>query len=231
MQEVLIGRDGTNNTLKITTNGKSVNGEVVPRSVSREHCIITIKDDGTAVITNINPKNVTFVNGLPVQSKDISGNDTVELGGERYKLDLKPFKLTNTVNIAHLEKVWNRYKEKQEKQRISMIRKNALRSITGLFSMGAIVVTFIKPESQTSQNTIEVLRFVLYGLAIITIIWTVISSVINAPKIVREENEMKQDFQDHYICPNCGMFFGFENRFDMLVKSGQCNRCRSLFKV
>ena len=103
MQVVLIGRDGTNDTLKISTNGKSVNGPKVTKTMSREHCKLTINDDGTATIENINPRNVTFVNGQPVMSKVISGTDVVELGGDRYKLDLAPFKLAKFADIRHLE--------------------------------------------------------------------------------------------------------------------------------
>jgi len=223
MQELLIGRDPNNNTLKISTNGKSVNGGKVTNTMSREHCTLTINDDGTATITNLNPRNVTFVNGQPVATKVISGNDVVELGADRYKLDLKPFKLAKFASIRHLEIVWKSYKQAQEQQRIDAIRKNALRSATGILTMGAILISF------ANNPSLDFLRYILYGLAIISIIWTVVSGIINAPKIVKKENDMKQRFQDSYVCPNCGMFFGFENRFEMLLKNGQCSKCRTKF--
>lgn len=228
MQTITIGRDANNNTLKISTNGKSVNGGKVPQSVSREHCTITIKDDGTATITNINPRNVTLVNGQPVTTENIWGNDVVELGGNRFKLDLTPFKLPNVTRVGHLEKIWNDYKLEQEKQRISMLRTNALRSVTGLFSMAAIAISFIKGDPG-QQETIGTLRIILYVLAIITVVWTVVSTFVNAPKKVKAEEERKQKFQDQYVCPNCGLFLGFENRFDMLIRNGQCNKCRTKF--
>lgn len=230
MQEIFIGRDGTNNTLKVSTNGKSVNGGAISQTVSREHCKLVINDDGSAVLTNLNPRNVTYVNGHPIKSEVISGSDIVELGGDRYRLDLTPFKLAKSTDISHLRKVWDDYKKEQEKYRVSNIRKNALRSITGLFSMAAIVITFIRSEDPDTQVILNTARFVLYGIAIATIVWTVISAFVNAPKTVRKETEMKQRFQDNYVCPNCGAFFGFENRYDMLLRNGQCNRCRTRLK-
>jgi len=227
MQEIIIGRDGVKNTLKVSTNGKSVNGDVVPLSVSREHCKLVINDDGTAVIYNLNPRNVTFVNGYPITVPcDIGGNDTVELGGDRYQLDLKPFKLASVVSISHLKKVWDKFKKSQEKLRISDIRRNALRSITGVFTMGAIVITVVGGENET----LFIVRVILYVIAIIMILWSVISGFVNAGKRVRIEREMKERFQDRYVCPSCGMFLGFENRYDMLIRSGQCNRCRAKFR-
>ncbi len=229
MQELTIGRDGHLNVLKISSNGKSVNGEPVPRSVSRTHCKLILKDDGTATIVNINPNNVTFVNGIPIQKKDIYGNDTVELGGDRYKLNLAPFRLAKVADISHLKDIWYTYKNEQERQRISSIRKNALRSITGLFSIGAIVISFIRPDDPGQQNTIEMFRYILYGLAVTTIAWTAISTFINAPKQVKKENEMRQGFQDEYVCPICNMFFGFDYRFEKLVSTGHCTRCNTKF--
>lgn len=224
MQVVLIGRDGTNDTLKISTNGKSVNGPKVTKTMSREHCRLTINDDGTATIENINPRNVTFVNGQPVMSKVISGTDVVELGGDRYKLDLAPFKLAKFADIRHLEIIWKRHKQYQEKQKIDALRKNALRSATGILTMGAILISF------ANNPDLNFLRYTLYILAIISIGWTVVSGIINAPKIVKKENEMKQRFQESYVCPNCGMFLGFEKSFDMLRKDGECYKCHTKFR-
>ena len=78
-QEILIGRDAESNKLKITVAGRSALQADVPMSVSREHCVIYKNDDGTAAITNLNPRNVTYVNGIPVAQKEISADDVVEL--------------------------------------------------------------------------------------------------------------------------------------------------------
>ena len=224
MQEILIGRDPENNTLKISTNGKSVNGGKVTNTMSREHCIITRKSDGTAIIKNINPKNVTFVNGQPVTTKTIYGNDVVELGADKYKLDLTPFKLTKIANIRHLEFVWNSYKQNQDKIRISQIRKNALRSATGILTMGAILISF------SGNEKISFLRYILYGLAIVFIIWTAWSDIFNPGKSIDKVNKMQQQFQDDYVCPNCGTFLGSGNSFDLLIKNGECHKCHTKFK-
>lgn len=224
MQKILIGRDPDNNTLRLYTNGKSVNGGKVTNTMSREHCIITLKGDGTATIENINPKNVTYVNGQPVIKKTICGNDVVELGADKYKLDLTLFKLAKIVNIKHLEFVWNSYKQKQDKIRISQIRKNALRSATGILTMGAILISF------SGYENISFLKYILYGLAIVFIIWTAWSDIFNPGKSIDIANKMQQQFQDDYVCPNCGTFLGFGNSFDLLMKNGECHKCHTKFK-
>ena len=103
MQEILIGRAGGTQTLKVTVNGKSTTLGAVPMSVSREHCKVVRQDDGTAVITNLNSRNVTYVNGQAVVSHEVTADDVVELGGDRYRLDLSMLKLARKVDVSHLQ--------------------------------------------------------------------------------------------------------------------------------
>ena len=88
--EVIIGRkDGTNQLSLKVGNKVSIKGpqQSVNNGVSREHCKLTVNDDGTFTIENLKAENQTLVNGLPIASKRITPNDVVELGWQRYRLD------------------------------------------------------------------------------------------------------------------------------------------------
>ena len=89
--ELIIGRDGATAKLKVV-DGTEVKlyGEAasVPVDVSRQHCQLTAVDDNTFIIRNIKAANVTWVNGIEVQTKRITREDKVQLGQSRYLLPL-----------------------------------------------------------------------------------------------------------------------------------------------
>ena len=89
--ELIIGRDGATAKLKVV-DGTEVKlyGEAasVPVDVSRQHCQLTAIDDNTFIIRNIKAANVTWVNGIEVQTKRITREDKVQLGQSRYLLPL-----------------------------------------------------------------------------------------------------------------------------------------------
>ena len=229
MQEILFGRDPADNTLKISANGVSQNKGPVPQSVSREHCKITIADDGKATITNLNPRNVTFVNGIAVSSKEINGNDKIELGGERYPLDISGLKLPKAASIAHLQQIWDNYQLKQQQMKVKNIRMAALRSLTGVFSVLAIVLAQF--NFGLERQTADTLRIVLYCLTGISLLWFVFSTWTGAKRRVQQEEKLRRDFQKAYVCPcsQCGMFFGYDTPYEMLVRNGKCIRCNTHF--
>ena len=94
---ILIGKEPGQGRLAIVVDGKAgVLGTVgcVPNCVSRckdglAHCKITVAQDGSMTITNLKEQNVTFVNGAAVVSKKIAVNSRVQLGKDRYYIDVK----------------------------------------------------------------------------------------------------------------------------------------------
>ena len=227
MQEILIGRDGGTNTLKLTINGKSTTGGPVPQSVSREHCKVVRQDDGSAVITNLNDRNVTYVNGQAVVSHEITADDVVELGGERYRLDTSMLKLVRKVDISHLQRIWEDYSRWEEQTRISTIRSTALKGVTGLFSMAALIITF--GDFGMDVQTMRTLRLVLYTLAGVSIIWTSLNMFVSAPRKVRKTKEREERFIDEYVCPACKRPFGKSYRYEKLLQLGECPMCKAKF--
>ena len=60
----------------------------VPRSVSRSHCVISIDGNNNLTINNVSDQNALYVNGMEYKSKSISETDLIELGPEKYRLDI-----------------------------------------------------------------------------------------------------------------------------------------------
>ncbi len=226
-QEILIGRDAKSQTLKITSGDKSITHGSVPQTVSREHCKILRNPDGSATITNLNPNNHTYVNGKSIYSEKLTADDIVELGADHYRLDTSFLKLSKTVDISHLKTVWDNYRHEEEHERIKSIRANALRSITGLFSMGAIIISFGDFGMKSSQ--IITLRLTLYTCAVATLVWSAIYTFVTAPRKVREATERKQDFTDNYVCPSCNRFLGESMRYERLISNGECPMCHTKY--
>lgn len=225
----MIGRDGGSNTLKVSVDGKSQTAGPVPQSVSREHCKVVRKDDGTAVITNLNPRNQTFVNGQSIVSKEIFADDVVELGGDHYRLDTSFLQLVKITDISHLEHVWNEYTDWEERTRISAIRSTALKSLTGLFSLAALIITF--GNFGLEQSVMSTLKVVLYVLAGLSLVWFSLHMFVTAPRKVRDTKMHEQRFIDEYVCPACKRPFGKSYRYEKLLQLGECPMCRVKFKA
>jgi pSer/pThr/pTyr-binding forkhead associated (FHA) protein len=89
--ELIIGREAGASRLRISINNQDRfwgNANSVPKSVSRQHCKVVTDDKGGYIITNLKPENVTYVNGVQIESKHISGKDRIELGADRYFMDI-----------------------------------------------------------------------------------------------------------------------------------------------
>ena len=83
------GQEGVDSQLLITIGAnESTWGQMgsVPQSVSRQHCSIEVMGN-RYLLQNLNPMNVTYVNGQPVASRLVETNDVIELGQARYRLD------------------------------------------------------------------------------------------------------------------------------------------------
>ena len=81
MIEIRCGRDEASGKLRLKTGDKQrLEGaeKSVPNSVSREHVLITINDDSSIVLKNLNVENDSFVNGTAVEQKKLKKGDYVE---------------------------------------------------------------------------------------------------------------------------------------------------------
>ena len=84
--EIIIGSDQQTRKLCVVKNGVSVlygQQGSVPMDVSRQHISLEALGNGMWQIKNLNERNVTYINGIAIESKAISENDKVELGSSR----------------------------------------------------------------------------------------------------------------------------------------------------
>ena len=85
--EIIIGRNQSTRQLTIIKDGVERNygqANSVPMDVSRHHISLQPVGTGKWQIKNLNERNVTFVNGIAIESKSISESDKVELGNSHY---------------------------------------------------------------------------------------------------------------------------------------------------
>ncbi len=224
--EIIIGRDQKSRQLSIVKNGVAKNyGQVesVPMDVSRHHISLQPVDEGKWIIKNLNERNVTFVNGIAIESKTISENDMVELGNSHYLLnwDALSDPKEETVDIRLLKMIWEEYDEQRTENQIAERKFNAARSATGIITMLAIACSLILGHGPV--------YLILYGLAIgISLVFTVLAYK-KSSDIPRQQKEITKLFQKKYVCPKCGHFMGFQD-YDILIQGDACPYCKTKYK-
>lgn len=224
--EIIIGRDQQTRQLSIVKDGVTkLYGQPgsVPMDVSRHHLSLQPIDEGKWKIKNLNEQNVTFVNGIAIESKNISENDKVELGNSHYLLNWEALSepKEETVDIRPLKIIWNEYDEKKFDSQIAERKFNAARSATGIITMLAIACSIILGHGP--------IYIILYALAIgISLAFTYLAYK-KSTEVPKQQRELTKRFQQTYICPKCGHFMGFQD-YDILVQSDACPYCKTKYK-
>jgi hypothetical protein len=231
--EIIIGRKSETNQLKITIGKQAkVCGteNSVPNSVSRTHCSLTTVEGGGFMLKNLNPANETFVNGVSVESKFVTQDDKIEMGSGHYVFDWGFIAEVSPVliDIRPLRKVWDDYHKEKLKIQVQQGRFNAIKSLSGLLSMGAMAAMFLSKDEGGGIN----LRMVLYGLGALFTLVVLIISFVNASKIPEKQDEIDRRFRRRYVCPNrkCGHFMGTQP-YDVLAQGSGCPYCRAQYKA
>jgi len=231
--DIIIGRNAQNGTLNFTMGQKTTSygaPNSVPRSVSRRHCRIEVLPNGTYTIENLKMENDTFVNGSPIFKKTVTTSDTIELGGERYKLSWEVIQkiITSaipappkTADIRPLRYVWERYERDTNAIASSMAKKNAIRGGTGAISMIGMAVAFIPG--------LEKVRIIMIVIAVFIIILMAIISLVDAQNAPKKRKALQQRLRNEYVCPNCKKFF-MNMDYDLLHRQyDNCPYCKAKF--
>ncbi len=228
--DLIIGRDANSQQLRISSADGKINKAVgaagsVPMNVSRKHAQLTVNDDGSCTIRNLNAANITRVAGQPIVIKQISIGDLVDLGESRYTLNwdfIRPL-IPKTVDITPLKQVWEKYHHEKLSLQIAAGKFNALRSATGLITMIAIVCGFLWHDSP--------IYFVLYGLAIAISLGFTIAAYRKSASAPIKQDELDRNFKREYVCPNpeCRHFLGFQD-YEILIQNSACPYCKAKFK-
>ena len=226
--EIIIGRD--DNTLQWHFKADKTEQSLgqprcVSPSVSRVHCRLTI-DDQTALmtLTNLNPANVTRVNGMAIESKVIMGTENVELGIDRTRLDWnlvgqfyrevlqnRPKK----ADIRHLQYVWQQHHATTMKLNSDERKFNALSRGIPILTIGS---TF---GAVFGGQKLLILSIIAFVLSLIIFI----KALQAASKTVRKRDELNHRFMHDYTCPICHRFFG-NFPYDVLIQNtNKCTQC------
>lgn len=247
MIEIVIGRDAYTSQLKLSVGQQSKSfgaHGAVPQTVSRNHCSLTVNDNGTYTLKNIKLENVTFVNGQPVDKKNITEKDSIELGPDKYLVSWSTLKSViptkpEEVSIAPLKDIWEHYQWeneqdviRQQQLNLKKQKQNLLRGLTGVFIPSAILLSVY---AGGKDNPLYIVLYSLPGL--ITLIMTIVQ--YNGFKqdkellIARLEEKKERDlrFRRDYSCPNpkCGKYLSMP--FDVLERYDSCPYCRVKFKT
>lgn len=220
---LLVAISGTGKTAAIGSPGS------VPNCVSRckpaegvAHAKITVDQDGNIVLTNMKSQNVTFVNGLEIQSKKIIQSNTVELGKDRFSVSVPVIletakKIVGAVpppvkqyNISDLEKIWNDFHDKGLKIKKRQKEQGIYAILPMFFTMGAGAVTFVLSFilGDDYKDEIQILSGILIVTGLIMLAYSFTKRKNDTS--IEDLEKISEDFQLRYVCPNpdCNIFFG-----------------------
>ena len=224
--EIIIGRDQNTRQLSVVKDGRSkLYGQPnsVPMDVSRHHMSLQPVGNGKWMIKNLNERNVTFVNGIAVESKTISENDRIELGNSHYLFNWSAISepKVETVDIRPLKIIWKEYDEQKFDAQIAERKFNAARSATGIITMLAIACSIILGHGP--------IYIMLYTVAIGISVAFAYQAYIKSTEVPQQQRELTKHFQQRYVCPKCGHFMGFTD-YDILTQNDACPYCKTKYK-
>ncbi len=224
--EIIIGRDQNTRQLNINKDGQTkLYGQPgsVPMDVSRNHASLQPMGGGRWQIKNLNDRNVTFVNGIAVESKTISKSDRIELGNSHYLFhwDALQEPKVETVDIRPLKKIWTSYDEQKFDTQIAERKFNAARSATGIITMLAIACSIILGHGP--------IYIMIYAIAIGVSAAFTYQAYVKSTDIPKQQRDLTKRFQQQYICPKCGHFMGFTD-YDILIQNDACPYCKTKYK-
>ena len=204
----------------------------VPKTVSRQHCKVIIDPDGNMVLVNLKPTNITFINGVVAVQKSIVKTDMIELGSERFKLELKAIldmissEIPKTYNISHLKAVWEKYDQAKTEIQVQRDKSAAIQSVTGILSMASIACGFI-PSIPIG------VRGFLYAIAIVLAVVFFVYRIKHAGEFVHQLKELDEQFHKDYVCPNpqCQRFLGNIPYDDLVKQTKSCFVCKAEYKA
>lgn len=244
--EAIIGKEEGQHRLLVKNGSKAfVLGvpQSVPNTVSRSHCSLSVEysdDQERKVIKiklqNLKPQNITYVNGQEVESKIIKENSHVQLGFDKFDMDLKqvidgmrkfllvaPPPFEETFSLLKLKKVWEQYDSAKMKLQLSEQKKNNLRGLGGILSGAGILFMFIP--------SLGIIRYIATGLSVLIGIVFFIRGMNTNSSLTVKLHDLDEDFRKKYVCPNpsCRHFLG-QIPYDVLRQNKGCGYCKCKYK-
>lgn len=242
---ILIGKEPGNGRLLVAVSGgkAAIIPVNVPNSVSRckvsegvAHAKITVDQNGDMTLTNLKPANVTFVNGSEIVSKHIVPSNVVELGNDRFNINL-PVVLETAKNIAIVSSANGSQSAKQGSP-ISNSDQGAAPQICNIKHLEAIYNDYHAKvlARQKKQKKLglwascsmffsiggsalaalanklgmgETAQDVLWVLPVIGFIVFFISMYLRIKDTsIEDADALNTEYTKSFVCPNCGKFLG-----------------------
>lgn len=230
--EFIIGREASINgnigrRLCVTSSANKVsfigNEGYVPSTVSRQHCKLVVETDGSYTLINLKPANITYVNGQDVMRKRVVTDDIIELGSDRFHLDLQLVinkiadQLPMTpVSLSCLEEIWENYQKEKVELQIQRNKSAVIQSVTTILSLlsGACGLILDGPIAKN----------ILITVAVVLAIYFFIIRYRNVRKEAYKLKEFEDQFKQNYVCPcGCGRFLGYIEYKQLVITQKNCH--------
>ena len=224
--EIIVGRNQSTRQLTIIKDGAERNygqANSVPMNVSRHHISLQPAGNGKWQIKNLNERNVTFVNGIAVETKTISESDRVELGNSHYlfRWDALQEPKVETMDIRPLKRIWDEYNNANIEIRKKQKNIGLLASIPiGITMFGGLL-------SGVASDDLKPYAYVFTAIALVVMLYGFYRRYTD--NSIEEQEEIKKTFQRKYVCPKCGHFMGFTD-YEVLIQSDACPYCKTKYK-
>lgn len=192
-------------------------------AVSRKHLKITTLPDGKFKLEDMSA-NGTFVNGIRIKEKVVSGDTIVQLGpNSMYRVsDLMPPPPVKVFSIKHLEQVWEEYERQletiqEERQNIGKKRMLPMMLSMGSGALAPILAAMIGTETLCITLPITAICLILYIVA-----------YNQKDTGFEQQKEAKKKLIQKYVCPNpaCQRFVGMQD-YAILSQMPACPGCKS----
>ena len=224
--EIIIGRDQQTRQLCIIKDGNSrLYGlaNSVPMDVSRHHISLVPAGNGKWKIKNLNEKNVTFVNGIAVESKTISENDRIELGNSHYLFSWAALQepKEETIDIRPLKVVWDNYQQNEIEIRDRQKNNGLWASVPLGFSMLGGLIAGFAPE-------IREIALIFTGLAFLIFIYGLYRRSQDNSTVELKANQ--NEFEMKWVCPKCKHPLTCFRSYIILSQSDACPYCKTKYK-
>ena len=224
--EIIIGRDQQTRQLCVVKDGNSrLYGQpnTVPMDVSRHHISLQPAGNGKWQIKNLNERNVTFVNGIAIESKTISERDKIELGNSHYLFSWAALQepKEETIDIRSLKRIWDNYQQEDTAIRNRQKNNGLLASIPLGFSMLGGIIAGVAPE-------IREVALVFTGIAFLLFIYGLYRRSQDNSTI--ELKRLQEDFDQKWVCPKCKRPLTCFRSYTILSQNDACPFCKTKFK-
>lgn len=246
---LLIGKDPERGCLLVAmlNNGQLRNMFTIgapmslPASVSRcipqqgiGHCKIDVEGNNVT-ITNLKWQNVTYVNGIEITTKRIEVQSRVELGRDRYQLNIAALmqasgiSLVPEYSIYSLKAIWEDYDRQLLAMQVAERKKANVSRLQGIFSMVAMLMAIL-PSIVDSINVPIWLRVVILVCALGMAVYSFISGMRTNDSFAVKKHQLDEQLYTQYVCPNpkCHHFMGMQP-YIVLRQNKVCPYCRCKF--